>query len=231
MTQTILLFGATGDTGREILNQALDAGHYVHMAERSFPDSFGLHKNCTRHEADLLEGDLSPLMQDIDCVISAVGLGRDPQTLASPPPLYTEGALNIVKAMRATDVKRLVVISAAFADPDVSSPAWFKAATASLKRIFGQMADMERVLETTENIDWTAVRPGWLLDRPNTGDYKVAMNDLPEGTLRTRHGDLADFMLRCALDGKYIREKPFIARAEDTALESPPALIEEFVPW
>ncbi len=231
MTKTILLFGATGDTGREVLNQALEAGHHVHAAERDFPAGFGEHPNCTKHEADLLDGDLTDLVRGMDCVISAVGLGRDLKTLASPPPLYTEGALNMVKAMRETGVKRLVVISAAFADPDATVPTWFKVATSSLTRIFGQMADMERVLETTQDVDWTAVRPGWLLDRPKSGNYLVSLDDLPAGTLRTRHGDLADFMLRCALGNLHVREKPFVAGHEDTLLETAPALIEEFVPW
>ncbi len=231
MTKTILLFGGTGDTGHEVLNQALEAGHHVHVAEREFPDGFGEHPNCTKHEADLLDGNLSDLVRGMDCVISAVGLGRDPKTLVSPPPLYTQGALNIVRAMRETGVKRLVVISAAFADPEVNSPMWFKLATASLDRIFSQMADMERVLEATQDIDWTAVRPGWLLDRPRSGNYSVSLDDLPEGTLRTRHGDLAEFMLRCALEDLHVLEKPFIARKEAMLLQSPPALIEELIPW
>ncbi len=231
MRKTLLLFGATGDTGREVLNQALKEGHKVHVAEREFPSGFGEHPECIKHEADLLDGNLAHLMREVDCVISAVGLGRDPKTLMSPPPLYTEGALNMIKAMRQTGVQRLVVISAAFADPDATVPAWFKAATSPLARIFGQMADMERVIEAAEDIEWTAVRPGWLLDRPHTGTYSVSVDDLPAGTLRTRHGDLAEFMLRCAQDRLHIKEKPFIARKEDTLLETPPALIEEFVPW
>ena len=227
----ILLFGATGDTGREVLDQALVRGLHVRAAERDFPAGFCTHERFEQREGDLLREGLGDLMDGVDHVISAVGLPRDPQTLMNPPPLYTEGAVNIVAGMRASGVKRLIVISAAFADPDARVPRWFRAATAPLDRIFRQMGEMERVLRVCEDIDWTAVRPGWLLNRPHTGDFEVSTLDLPPGTLRTRRGDLAQFILDCALEEKHVRERPFIARKETAALETPPALLEELWPF
>ncbi|AWW75070.1 hypothetical protein CD351_11595 [Erythrobacter sp. KY5] len=227
----ILLFGSTGDTGTPLLEQALDAGHTVRGAERDWPRGFIEHERFEKREADLLDGDLAHLMDGIDVVISAVGLGRDPQTLINPPPLYTEGAVNMVEAMRKTGKKRLVVISAAFADPKATVPLWFKGATAALDRIFRQMGEMERVLRVCDDIDWTAVRPGWLLNRKLTGDFEVSLDDMPRNTLRTRRPDLAQFMLECALEDKHVRERPFIARKEDVKLETPPALIEELWPF
>ncbi|MBV7266792.1 SDR family oxidoreductase [Erythrobacter ani] len=231
MTKKILLFGATGDTGRHVLDQALERGHSVRGAEREWPSDFCDHERFEQRKGDLIEGDLASLMDGADCVISAVGLGRDPQTLINPPPLYTEGAVQIVKAMRKTGVSRLVTISAAFADPKATVPLWFKAATAPLDRIFRQMGEMERVLRVCDDIDWTAVRPGWLLNRAHTGDFEVSLDDLPAGKLRTRRADLAQFMLDCALDDLHVRETPFIARKESIALETPPALIEELLPF
>lgn len=230
MTKTILLFGATGDTGREILDQALEQGHDVRGAERDWPDGFCDHPSFDQRNADLINDDLAPLMDGVDCVISAVGLGRDPVTLVNPPPLYTEGAVNIIKGMRNAGIKRLVTISAAFAEPDASVPLWFKAATAPLDRIFRQMGEMERILRVCDDIDWTAVRPGWLLNRPLTNDYEVSLDDLPQGTLRTRRADLAAFMLDCAINAKHVHAMPFIAREESRSLETPPALIEELLP-
>ncbi len=227
----ILLFGATGDSGSKLLDQALDKGVHVRAAERDFPDDFRDHERLEKRHANLLDEGLADLMEDVDCVISAVGLPRDPQTLINPPPLYTEGAVNMVKGMRKAGVKRLVVISAAFADPDATVPTWFRAAIKPLDRIFRQMGEMERVLRVADDIDWTAVRPGWLLNRPHTGEYSVSTGDFPTGTLRTRRADLADFMLDCALEEKHVRERPFIARKENATLETPPALIEEFWPF
>lgn len=229
MTTRILLFGATGETGSALLDLALEKGLHVRAAEREFPDGFGQHPNVETAEADLLDEGLGDLMDEVDCVISAVGLPRDPRTLVNPPPLYTEGAVNMIAGMRKRGLKRLVCISAAFADPRASVPLWFKAATSPLDRIFRQMGEMERVLRVCDDIDWTAVRPGWLLSREHTGDFEVSLDDLPKGTLRTRRPDLAQFMLDCALEEKHVHERPFIARKESAALETPPALLEEFL--
>jgi len=114
MIKHILLFGATGDTGSALLNQALEKGLQVRVAEREIPDDFKQSDNVEMREADLLDGGLADLMDGVDCVISAVGLPRDPQTLINPPPLYTEGAVNIVSAMRDHGIKRFITISAVF---------------------------------------------------------------------------------------------------------------------
>ncbi|MEE4155390.1 MAG: NAD(P)H-binding protein [Erythrobacter sp.] len=230
-TKTIVLFGASGGTGRAIVEQALARGHKVRGVERDPPHELSRHERFEALGGDLLEGGLEDVMEGADLVISAVGIGRDPQTLLRPPPLYSGGAVNIIRAMRKVGLERLVTISAAFADPEVNAPAWFKAATFPLDRIFRQMGDMERVLGVCEDIEWTAVRPGWLLDRGLTREYSVALDNLPSGTLRTRREDLAHFMLECAENGLHIRETPFIARSEGLTLESPPALIEELLPF
>ena len=227
----ILLFGASGDTGRHILKQAVAKGHEVIGAEPHPPAGFADEYASARIEkVDLLNDDMSSLFEGCDAVVSAIGLGRDPKTLLDPPPLYTEGAVRMVKAMRRSGPKRLVVISAAFVDPDVDIPGWFRGATLPLANIFRQMGDMERILRVADDIDWTAVRAGWLLDRPFTDDYEVVPDNLPEGCLRTRHADLADFMLKCIEEGEWVRQTPCIARREDDKLETPPALIEELRP-
>ena len=230
MAKTLLLFGASGGTGREILSQALDRGWNVRGAERSFPDGFCDHPGFERRRVDLLSDDLGDVVSGADAVISAIGLGRDPQTLIDPPPLYTEGTRKICIAMRKAGLKRLVVISAAFAADQVTIPAWFRASIAPLTRIFDQMADMEMLLRKETALDWTAVRPGWLLDRPHTGQFQTALDDLPEGTLRTRRADLAHFMLDCAEQDLHLRAAPFVAAPESDDLEGPSALAEELLP-
>ena len=227
----ILLLGPGGGTGKHILQQALDQGHGVRGVERDFPSGFCDHPAFEACEADILEDDLAPVMRGCDVVVSALGLGRDPQTLADPPQLYTEGAVRIVEGMRAAGLKRLIVISAAFAARDAGVPLWFRAATIPLTGIFRQMAAMEQVLRATPDIAWTAVRPGWLLNRDVSDHYEISEDALPKGTLRTRRADLAKFMLECASDDRWVRKTPFIAGRESLHLETPPALIEEFLPF
>ena len=59
-------------------------------------------------------------------------------------------------------------------------------------------------------LDWTLVRAPILTDGPRTGNYKVGelKGTIP---LRVSRADVADFMLACALEGRYVKEKPVIA--------------------
>ena len=226
----IFVLGPTGGVGQEVIQQAIGRNIEVVAAERSWDDDPAPDLDYDRRTVDVLKDEFSPMLEGCDAVISAIGLARDPFTLVNPPPLYTEGAVRMVQAMRKASVQRLVVISAAFADPEADVPAWFKGATLPLRRIFRQMAEMERVLRVADDIEWTAARPGWLLDREISNDYQVDEKNMPDRTLRTRRADLAHFMLECAQKRLFIQQTPFIARKEAAELEGPTALIEEFRP-
>ena len=180
-----------------------------------------------RVTADLLSDDLHAIVADCDAVISTVGPGRDLSTLADPPPLYSHGTRRIIAAMRDTGVKRLVVVSAAFVDRTASIPEWFRAASLPLANVFEDMRRMERVLNGSVDIVWTAARPGWLLDEPHSGDFEVAERDLPPDCLRTRRADLAQFLIDCVTQDEWVRRTPFIARREKAEFERPTALLDE----
>jgi hypothetical protein len=130
--------------------------------------------------------------------------------------------------MQAAGVRRLVVISATFVATRDRGPVWFRAASrAGLGRVLAQMAEMERLLRASDNVDWTAVRPGWLMDGPLTTDYVIAPDVIAPGTIRTRHADLAHFMLTCVEDGAWIHGTPAIARAEPASASGPDKLLRE----
>lgn len=224
----ILVFGASGTTGRSLVDQAVAAGLRVRAIERSWDEAPPAPPQVERLTADILEDDLAPLLDGVDAAISTLGLGLGFGTMIDPPPLYTESTRRLIPALRAASCRRLLVISALFADEDAAAPAWFRLTTGqALKQVFRQMADMERMLHTAPDIEWTAVRPGWLLDRPLTADYVVADGTLPDDIFRTRHADLAHFMLAEALEGRWIRATPAIGRREADGDESPLALAED----
>ncbi|WP_420391509.1 NAD(P)-dependent oxidoreductase [Acuticoccus sp.] len=225
----ILVLGAGGSTGRELVAQALARGCRVIAADRHQLDE-PQREGCTYAVVDVLDEDsLVRAVEGVDVVASAIGLPMgSPKTLLDPPPLFTEGTRNIIAAMRKSGVARLVVISATFVETIRRGPIWFEAAAmTALSGIFEHMHEMEDLLRAAPDIEWTAVRPGWLLDAPYTGDYTVSEDVIPEDHIRTRVPDLADFMLRCALDGEHVRATPAISRAEDPSASSPIKVVEE----
>ena len=225
---TLAVFGADGATGKQVVLQAAARGHRVRAIEPDWPDDPPLPEGVEARQADVLSEDLAPVMDGCDAVISAIGLPLSPQTVLTPPPLYTEGSVRMVDGLRATGCSRLIVISATFVETKSRGPHWFRAAAGlALERVFSQMAEMERILRAADDIDWTATRPGWLMDGDLTEDYVVTPEAIREDLIRTRHADLAHFMLHCAETGEWSRATPAIARPEASSESRPDALLRQ----
>jgi nucleoside-diphosphate-sugar epimerase len=226
----ILVLGAHGVTGQEVVKQAVAKGHHVRAAEMKWPDDAPpAGHNVERVTANVIEDDLGPIVDGIDAVISALGVPGDPKTLMDPPPLYTQGTRNLIDAMDARGVRRLVTISASFVVTHDRGPLLFRTtAIPALTRVLHQMGEMEDLLRASD-LDWTAVRPGWLLPEPLTGDYVVTPDVIPEDLIRTRHADLAHFMLHCVETGDWSRGTPAIARAEADELSSSFEVVREML--
>jgi len=100
----LLVFGATGGTGRELVKQALAQGHQVTAYARN-PDKFG---DITHAGLQVVRGDvLDPAavekaVSGHDAVLSAIGAGAGRTTLRE------EGTRNIVRAMQKAGVCRLI---------------------------------------------------------------------------------------------------------------------------
>lgn len=221
----VAVFGASGATGRHVVTEAQARGWQVRAIEPQWPDP---PEGVEAVTADVLRDDLTEVLAGTDAVISALGLGLSLQSVADPPPLYTEGARRIIRGMRANGIRRLIVISASFVATRDRGPAAFRGtAMIALDRIFDQMADMERILATAEDIDWTAVRPGWLMAGERTDDYVVVPDAIPPDLIRTRHADLAHFMTGLAAGDDWVRATPAIARAEAPEHSSSAAVLRE----
>ncbi len=226
----LAVIGATGATGRQIVTQALSRGHKVRAIEPVFPDDPTLPGTIERVTADVRGDDLRAALEGCDVVISAIGMGLSPEAVLAPPPLYTEGAVRITEAMRANGQRRLIVVSASFVAARNRGPRWFRLASGiALDRIFTQMGEMERILRANPDIDWTAVRPGWLMEGDLTADYVVTPESIAPDLIRTRRADLAHFILNCAESGDWIRGTPAIARAEPASASRPDRLLEELM--
>jgi hypothetical protein len=68
-----------------------------------------------------------------------------------------------------------------------------------LGKVFADLAVMEDVLRDS-GLDWTAVRPPRLTDKPLTGSYRTAVDRNLKGGATVPRADVAHFMLRCLTD-------------------------------
>ncbi|RVV98438.1 hypothetical protein EKE94_05820 [Mesobaculum littorinae] len=227
----LCVFGALGATGRDIVDAAVANGHDVRACDMARDPGNALPAGVEYRRVDVLNDDPAAAVAGCDAVLSALGLAFGPKAAMDPPPLYSDGTRAIIAAMEAAGrPERLIVISATFIATRDRGPVWFRAAAnLGLDRIFAQMSEMEHALRAS-SLDWTAVRPGWLMDGPATGDATVVADVIPQGMIRTRHADLARFMLHCAETGEWSRATPAIARPEPEEKSSLSALFSELLP-
>ncbi|MEL7196769.1 MAG: NAD(P)H-binding protein [Pseudomonadota bacterium] len=226
--EKIAVFGAGGSTGAEVLKRARKRGLSIRALEHSLPKQSERIAGFEYVKCDVLQDDLSEALEGCDAVISALGVAFGPRTAINPPPLYTEGTRNIVKAMDKLEAKRIAVISAAFVEHQPSVPAWFElTAKPALANILEQMRAMEAMLQAHEHLQWTAARPGWLLDEPFTGEAVVSDERLAEGCFRCRHADLAECLIDFICENSWLQAKPAIGKPEAGEFESLAAVKSE----
>jgi putative NADH-flavin reductase len=211
---TLAVFGAAGGTGRELVAQALSAGHRVRAVVRQRAAFSREHPLLTVHEADVLtkRDVLAELVTGADAVLSALGSHSGRQ----PTDVYSRGTRNICDAMLAARAARLLVVSALPVCPD-SEKGFFERVVIHpllhlfLRGVYDDVRRMESDLVATSAIEWTVFRPPRLVDGPATGKQRTTVGARLTGAGQIRRADLAAAMLATIGDRALIRKAVNIA--------------------
>jgi putative NADH-flavin reductase len=193
----LTIFGASGQTGRHLLKQALADGHTVTAVVRDPARLPARHQRLKLVVADVLDpAAIQPAVAGADAVVSALG-PHPPRNRSS---IMSAGTASILHAMRATGTSRLVVISAApVASDDHGTTLPYRLLVAPLLRtllggLYADMAIMEDTIKRS-GTDWTIMRPPWLSDGPRTGTWRQAKDSNLRRGSRISRADLADAIL------------------------------------
>lgn len=206
----IVVFGASGGVGLEVVRQALEAGHRVTAFVRS-PEKFSLtHANLTVFKGDSMDGAaVENAIAGQEAVISVLGPTRPPV-----PHMMETSAKNIVTGMKTHGVRRLVSTTGAGVRQPEDQPKF-------IDHFFGFLLNLlakEVVLDSAANVkaiqasdlDWTVVRYPRLVDGEHTGRYRVGFVDKSSGTQLSR-ADAADFVLRELVEQKWVKKLPLVS--------------------
>jgi len=206
----IAAFGATGRTGKHVVEQALAAGHEVVAFVRT-PAKLGIeHARLTVVQGDVQDkAQVSQAIAGVDAVISALG-----PTENKPTYQVTAGTENIITAMHAHGVRRLVISAGAgVGDPNDAPKIMNHVVNLLLKLVARHVyEDMKQVVEKVRasNLDWVIVRVPMLTDDPPTGVVQVGYVGKGMG-MRISRADMAEFMLRQVSDDAYLHKTPAIS--------------------
>jgi putative NADH-flavin reductase len=195
----LLVLGATGGTGLEIVSQAIERGHSVTAFVRA-PDPlkrFG--DRITVIRGNLLNSsELQRVLEGHDAVLSGFG-PRLPVSKADAT-LLQRFAVELTSGMFQASVRRVVVESTAFLFKDSIIPPTNLFGRLFFPDIVRDAGEMENIFRKS-GLDWTMVRPPRLTDKPRTGKYRVLEGHLPGFGFAISRADVADFMIKAGENG------------------------------
>ncbi|MEI3614971.1 NAD(P)-dependent oxidoreductase [Pseudogracilibacillus sp. SO30301A] len=191
----VVLFGATGDTGKPLVRHLLLEGHEVTVIVRK-PEKFDLSgERLEVEKGDVLKpSTIKGKLTGKEAVLSVLG-GNHRQ----PTTVYSEGMENIINEMERAGVKRLVCLSAETLKSKEESSFTERILVIVLWKVFHNLySDMERMEEKIKKstIDWTIVRPPYLTKGAPKGHYRMNLDKpIPKGKGRITRSDLALAMI------------------------------------
>lgn len=186
----LAIFGATGGIGAELVKQALGRGHTVTAFVRN-PAQPENHDHLQVITGDIHNPvDVEQAVQGQDAVICALGARDLKKTM-----IRTEGTRNIINAMKKSDVRRLIVVSAMGVGESWDSLSLInKAFFAILLKSAREDHEAQEAGVKASGLDWTIIRPSGLVNSPRTGVYSVGEN-IRANTSQISRADVADLIL------------------------------------
>ncbi len=161
MAMRITVFGASGRTGRSLVQQALENGHEVVAFVRDASTSSEPSEKLDVDEGDARDPEaVAESIRGSDGVISVLALEK-----AEDEPEYSEATRTIVETAKAEGVRRIIVTANndVFGDDEVTGE--FAAHAREHRR--------NRETLRASGLDWTILAAGWVIDEPPAGTYEA----------------------------------------------------------
>jgi putative NADH-flavin reductase len=202
----VLIIGATGGTGRQLVAQALARGHTVTALVREPSRLQTDHPQLTVLQGDVLNaGSVEAAMHGQDAVLCALGHKR----YFYPTRILSEGTRHILRAMESHGVPRLICETSL----GIGDSAWRMGLYYTLFVIpvilpfyFWDKTRQERLIAQS-SVEWVIVRPGALT---NGDQHRHSRHGRNIGsflwTVRISRADVADFMLNQMAADTYLRQ-------------------------
>jgi len=220
----LLSLGATGRTGRLVVQYALSSGHDVVALARNPRRIAASSPNLsivtgTPENAE----DIESALTGCDAVISTLGNSRSSDLpwakLVSPPMFMTRSISDTINAMRARGIRRIVVVSALGAGDSFPHAPFITRLLARRTNLRWSYADheaQEEVLRKSE-LDWTCVRPAILTDGTSLKPLVVSYEGRPKPALTITRALVARFLVDILDKPEFFRKMPVVSEHSSLA--------------
>lgn len=206
MKPRLLVLGATGLTGQQLITRALEQGHDVTALVRD-PSKLTIEHARLRTIAGSATAPdvVNAALKGQDAVLCALGT-RSPTSLVRCDLMRT-AIRALIPAMKHQAVNRLILLSALGVgqSADYAPPALRMAFRTAFRQVGKDKAAAEEHLRASD-IDWTIVYPPSLTNGPQTNDYRSRESVDVKGMPKISRADIAHFMLTQLTDATYTRK-------------------------
>jgi len=194
----LLVLGATGKTGRLVVEQALEAGHTVTAFARDPADlrMDGEHLTIVNGDARYVD-DLRAALKGQDAVINTIGGGERR--------LISNTTKALVEAMQKSGVKRVVTIFSFIATPNFEPTGMMKFFPRLVRGMAADDVAGVKILERS-GLDWTIVFATLLKNKPRAGYHLVGLDEPVTAKNSINRADAADCLLAALDDRATVRQ-------------------------
>jgi putative NADH-flavin reductase len=206
----VVVFGASGATGRQLVGQARARGHGVTAFVRRVPLA-----EARSEDVRVVQGDVTDAkavafaLEGQDGVLCALGAA----TPLRRDRALVEGVRHIVYAMERSGVRRLVYLSflgVREGRSQLSPVGRYLVAPLLLRNVVADHDAKERIIRQS-TLDWVIVRPPRLTNGARREIYRSGVDVRATSIVpRISRADLAEFMLRQLTEDMYVHGTPAI---------------------
>jgi putative NADH-flavin reductase len=210
----VVIFGATGFSGKAILKEALSQQNHVTVLVRSKSAILIQDENLHIVEGNVLDRNtVAGVLNNCDAAIQCLGLGGKGSGKFTT--FISDATKIIVEEMEKQRIKRLIAMSNVGAGNSVSFQPWIftKIILPSFMKWLQVIIDdknrMEPIIMNSE-LDWTIVRCPNIVDKTSKGNVHATL-DGKGLKLSITLGDMAQFIIHQLKDSAYYRQAPSVS--------------------
>lgn len=203
---TIIVFGATGTVGKQLVQQALFNGHHVRAFGRNvYTTDYLQTENLQLVQGALFdEGEVFHAIKGSDAVLSAIGGDRDGADKAR-----TLGIKNIIKQMQKAGIKRIIAVGGSgILNADENTLLVDHEDYPKKNIAVGKEHQKAYAYLKESDLNWTMIGSPEIIDNGPTGSFITKADYEPEpNKYRINAGDLAMFMLNELERNEFVRQR------------------------
>ncbi|MEQ9427004.1 MAG: NAD(P)H-binding protein [Cyclobacteriaceae bacterium] len=216
--EKLLLLGATGRTGRLVLQNALAKGHAVNCLARN-SNRIKPQEGLTIFEGNPInENDLNKALVGCETVISVLNISRKsdfPWSGLKTPKTYLSDVMEkLVSVAGEQGIKKVVICSAwGVAESKDDIPKWFKwfIDNSNISYAYKDHERQEQLLMAS-NLKWTIVRPVGLVNSKRQQLIRETFGNQPKPSLTISRQSVAIYMLDALKNDRLIGKKVVVSK-------------------